>query len=137
MNGLKDLHLLLGGMNPLLEDTPYVFCSCKESINHILAEIKPLGLFCEEEGVTVMLTESDAINLNLSYSSVMQKITLKVHSSLEAVGLTAAVATELAHEGISANVVAAYYHDHIFVPQKDAKRAVEVLQNLQHLYTKK
>jgi hypothetical protein len=54
-------------------------------------------------------------------------ITLNVHSSLEAIGLTAAVAGRLALHGISANVVAAYYHDHIFVPTADAERAVVVL----------
>ncbi|MEP7144332.1 MAG: ACT domain-containing protein [Ferruginibacter sp.] len=57
-------------------------------------------------------------------------MTLTVHSSLEAVGLTAAFATELSNEGISCNVVAAFYHDPIFVTQKDAGKAIKVLQNM-------
>jgi hypothetical protein len=57
-------------------------------------------------------------------------ISLDVHSSLEAVGLTAAFATALGNEGISANVIAAYYHDHIFVPTADAERAVAALKAL-------
>ncbi len=61
---------------------------------------------------------------------MLARITLNVHSALEAVGLTAAVATALTREGISANVVAAYYHDHIFVPEVDAERALEALRAL-------
>ena len=60
----------------------------------------------------------------------MRCITLTVHSSLEAVGLTAAIATELAGLGISANVVAAYYHDHVFVPCAQAEQAVAGLAAL-------
>ena len=64
----------------------------------------------------------------------MRRITLTVHSSLEAVGLTAAVATCLAQAGISANVVAAYHHDHVFVPEADAETAVQALRQLQQRY---
>ena len=60
----------------------------------------------------------------------MTWITLDVHSSLEAVGLTAAVSAALAEENISCNVVAAYYHDHLFVPVADAERAMETLMRL-------
>ena len=60
----------------------------------------------------------------------MRQITLAIHSDLEAVGLTAAVSAELTRHGISANVVAAFYHDHIFVPAADAERAVEALRTL-------
>jgi len=63
-------------------------------------------------------------------------ITLDIHSSLEAVGLTAAFATALGNEGISANVVAAYYHDHIFVPAVDAGRAVAALQALSQAHAR-
>ncbi|CAE7213294.1 GIP, partial [Symbiodinium microadriaticum] len=65
-----------------------------------------------------------------SYSYVSAWITLTVHSSLEAVGLTAAFASALAREGISANVVAAFFHDHVFVDIKDAERAVATLQKM-------
>jgi hypothetical protein len=46
------------------------------------------------------------------------------------VGLTAAVSAALTREGISANVIAAYYHDHIFVPEADAERALDALRAL-------
>lgn len=68
-------------------------------------------------------------------SKPMRQITLTVHSSLDAVGLTAAFATELTRHGISANVVAGYYHDHIFVAEKDAERAVAALEALSSRYS--
>jgi hypothetical protein len=70
--------------------------------------------------------------LGLAYTQIFAWITLTVHSSLEAVGLTAAFSRALTEAGISCNVVAAYYHDHIFVPTRDAGQAMQVLKNLSH-----
>lgn len=88
-------------------------------------------LFREQESITVILKRVVADKLKLSYFYVASWITLTVHSSLEAVGLTAAFSNALAKEGISCNVVAAYYHDHIFVNCNDASRAMEILNNLE------
>jgi hypothetical protein len=89
-----------------------------------------LGFFRENEGMTVILPKSNADDLGLPYSTVFAWITLSVHSSLEAVGLTAAVSHALTEAGISCNVVAAFYHDHLFVPVKDAARAMGVLRKM-------
>ena len=70
-----------------------------------------------------------AASHGLVASAPMRCITLTVHSSLEAVGLTAAIATELARFGVSANVVAAYFHDHVFVPSAQAEQALAALGN--------
>ncbi len=51
-------------------------------------------------------------------------LTLEVHSALEAVGLTAAVSAALTERGIPANVVAAYHHDHLLVPEDRADDAI-------------
>ena len=67
-----------------------------------------------------------ADSLNLKYSFVAAWITLTVHSLLEAVSLTAAFSGALANEGISCNVVAAFYHDHIFVDKAYAGKAMGV-----------
>jgi len=64
-----------------------------------------------------------AEKVQLAYKGKFKQITLRVHSSLDTVGLTAAVATKLASYGISANVVAAYYHDHVFVQTEKADSA--------------
>lgn len=65
---------------------------------------------------------------------IFKCITLKVHSSLEAVGLTAAVSNKLAERGISANVIAAYYHDHIEVSEKHFGIATQIRKNIADLY---
>ncbi|MGP2552212.1 ACT domain-containing protein [Mucilaginibacter rubeus] len=69
-----------------------------------------------------MLKKETADKLNLEYSYIAAWITLTIHSSLEAPGLTAVFATALANENISCNVVAAYYHDHIFVAKKRCRK---------------
>jgi len=77
--------------------------------------------------MTLIVEKASAKGAGLHFDEVFNKITLQVHSSLEAVGLTAAVSTALANENISANVIAAYYHDHIFVPKKDSTEALRAL----------
>jgi len=117
-------------MKPELNEGEYVFCTVENENQP--TEIKPLGTFIEKEGTTLILSKTQADKLNFPYSLICAWITLNVHSSLEAVGLTAAVSHALTQASISCNVVAAYYHDHIFVPIKDAERAMGVLQNLSH-----
>ncbi|MDN5284128.1 MAG: hypothetical protein JWR38_402 [Mucilaginibacter sp.] len=128
MSGETNLNTLLKNMTPVLNAGDYVYCTVF-SINSIdPADI--LGLFKETEGFTIILKKDLADQLNLEYSYIAAWITLNIHSSLEATGLTAAFATILAQKGISCNVVAAYYHDHIFVAKKDADRAMEALKKL-------
>lgn len=126
--GEKNLAKLLSSMKPKLNKGEYVFCTTKslEDIprNVTLCEIK------ETEGITVVLSRERAEELKLEYNYIAKWITLEVHSSLEAVGLTAAFSNQLAKYGISCNVVAGYYHDHIFVDVDNAPKALEVLNQL-------
>ena len=128
MSGETDLQKLLQNMKPKLNTGEYVFCTMKP--HQLPAEIDPLSTFQEAEGTTVIITRQQADDLEFTYPIVCSWITLTVHSSLEAVGLTAAISEALTRANISCNVVAAYYHDHIFVPVQDAQRAMDVLEEL-------
>jgi hypothetical protein len=75
-------------------------------------------------------SRSEAARLGLPPAPVFRRIALGVQSSLEAVGLTAAVAGALARQGISANMVAAFHHDHVFVPADRAEEALACLLDL-------
>ncbi|QDE33198.1 ACT domain-containing protein [Shewanella polaris] len=126
MVGETNLTALLASMSPLLLDEEYVFCSVQGQYGDY-QNLLPLATFRESEGLTLVLTKAAAIEGGLPFESVFKGITLTVHSSLDAVGLTAAVANKLTEKGISANVIAAYYHDHIFVQTEKAALAIEAL----------
>jgi hypothetical protein len=128
MIGEKNLNTLLKSMNPILHDGEYVFClvNTLETIDVNTT----IMIFKEQEGITIIIERNMADQLGLAYSFIANWITLSVHSSLEAVGLTAAFSKALSDAGISCNVVAGYYHDHIFVDRKDARKAMEVLTEL-------
>lgn len=127
MAGEKDLAMLLATLEPRLQEGDYVFCSVPVLGGGVNLEDVVL-LFREAEGITLILRREVADQLGLPYGFVAAWITLTVHSSLEAVGLTAAFSKVLAEAGISCNVIAGYYHDHIFVGREEVGRAMEVLQ---------
>lgn len=127
-NGVKNLEELIANMEPILNEGAYVFSSVSD-LSAIPRDLTVCELK-EKEGITLVLSKSDAEKLGLDYSYVASWITLNIHSSLEAVGLTAAFATALGENNISCNVVAGYYHDHIFVDQKDQDKAMSVLQQM-------
>ncbi len=128
MSGETNLPALLKTMNPYLNEGDYVFCTVENLNNISLNDI--LFHFKEREAYTVVLKKEYADKMKMPYSFIAAWITLTVHSSLEAVGLTAAFSTALAKNNISCNTVAAFYHDHIFVDKKDAEKAMEVLIDL-------
>jgi len=114
-------------MKPILNDGRYVFTTLVEDI----PSLKPIATIREKEGLSMIITEEDAKEHNLSVSSPMAWISLEVHSDLEAVGLTAAFATALGKTNIACNVVAGAYHDHIFVPYAKKEEAIDALLELQ------
>ncbi|QFS99571.1 ACT domain protein [Labrenzia sp. THAF191b] len=130
MTGETDLATLISQMRPMLDPEPYVFCTFASKSMTDLAEYDPIGLFAETEGLTAILPVERARELGLAEAEWFRRITLTVHSSLEAVGLTASISAALATEGISANVVAAYFHDHVFVPEERADDALAALRKL-------
>ncbi|SHO54991.1 ACT domain-containing protein [Vibrio quintilis] len=126
MSGITELEELLRSMRPALLDAEFVFCTVPGDLSDYI-RLNPIATFIEAEGLTLVLNKTIAEDAGLSFEGSFRQITLTVHSSLEAVGLTAAVSAKLASEGISANVIAAYYHDHIFVQSAKADAALSAL----------
>ncbi|MDR2913388.1 MAG: ACT domain-containing protein [Tannerella sp.] len=131
MSGIKDLDILLSAIEPVLDQRDFVFCTFPDFDWGKINQLNPIGFFCEKEGATLIITQKDADDKKIAYQSVYRLISLNVHSSLDAVGLTAAFSAKLAEKNISANVVAAYYHDHIFVPAEKAEQALNAILELQ------
>jgi hypothetical protein len=117
-------------MRPRLDAAPFVFCTLPGAGLAEVAELAPAAAVVEDEGLTVVLERGRAEAAGLAFVGAFARITLEVHSSLAAVGLTAAAAGRLAEVGIAANVVAGFHHDHLFVPwgrRDEAMRALAAL----------
>jgi hypothetical protein len=126
--GETNIEELLKSLKPKLNEGSYVFCSVNNLLKISLDEV--LLLFKEDEGNTIIIKKELADSLQLKYSFISSWITLTIHSSLKAVGLTSAFSNALAKNGISCNVVATYYHDHVFVDIKDTEEAMITLKML-------
>jgi len=125
--GQKSLQRLLRSLAPELVQGEFVFCTFENSTYGDHAKLRPIAACMEVEGLTLVVPRTTADDAGLTYEGVFRCITLGVHSSLEATGLTAEVAGKLAGHGIAANVIAAFYHDHIFVQAEKAQRAIGIL----------
>jgi uncharacterized protein len=126
---ISNLQTLLQSMRPQLNNGVYVYVTVPHGTD--TTGIEAIATFREIEGLTLITSETEAQRRNLSVLFRAAWITLRVHSDLQAVGLTAAFSKALGDAGISCNVVAAAYHDHIFVPVELAKKAMEALVALQ------
>ena len=122
---------MLAGMRPILKDGRYFFCSTDDAAIAAAAGPGSLASFREDEGTAFVLDEADAARHGFDRSMPMRRIVLEVFSALDGVGLTAAVASALADEGIPCNMIAAYHHDNVFVPEAMGQRAVDILEAVQ------
>jgi len=126
MGGETNLEVLLRSMQPELQPGVMVFATIPPD-GKLPAGIEPLMIFREREGWTLILPEEEARKAGLAGSFRCRMITLNIHSSLEAVGFIAAVASRLARAGMGVNPVAGFYHDHLFVPADRVEEAMQIL----------
>lgn len=119
-------------MSPELITGEFVFCSFEKAHYGDHLDLEPIAAVSESEGLTLVIPKTKADEHQLKYESVFKGITLNVHSSLDAVGLTAAFSSKLTEHGISANVIAGYFHDHIFVQNELAEKAIAAINELTH-----
>lgn len=130
MTGETNLKKILASLAPALSTEEFVFCSFQQARYGERSELQPIVAVVEGEGLTLVIPRANADAGGIGYESVFRCITLHVHSSLDAVGLTAAFATKLTEYGISANVVAGFYHDHIFIQAEQAENAIAAINEL-------
>ncbi len=128
-SALSDLSQLLREMRPELKPGTYLFCSLAS--DRLPEGVASLATFREDEGLTLVVAADEAERHGITGTFEAAWITLTVHSDLAAVGFLAAVATALAGEGIPCNAIAAFHHDHLFVPVAMAEHAMAVLERLQ------
>jgi hypothetical protein len=121
---------MIKGMAPVRDPEIWHFCTTRDTGLAERAGPHALAIFAEDEGTSLILPDEVARDLGFPVEMPMSRITLSVHSALDGVGLTAAVATALACAHIPCNVVAAYHHDHVFVPEELAEDAVAVLRDV-------
>jgi len=100
------------------------------SVPAVPAGISPFATIVEEEGTTVVVTEDQARDAGLPMDERFARITLGVHSSLDSIGLTAMISQTLASRSISCNVIAGYFHDHLFVQADRVSEATAALAEL-------
>ena len=124
-NGVSELDVLLRTMDPERRPGTVVYVTGVEvPPEQVLATVR------EAEGLSCVVDRDLADAHGWAYGPPLAWISLRVHSDLEAVGLTAAVAEALADDGIACNVLAGLFHDHLLVPEPDAGRAMAALQRL-------
>ena len=125
MSGEHDLNRLLAGMSPVLDPDTYVFVTL--SGGALPEGIQPLMMLQEAEGTTFILPLDTALKHGIDHQFVCRRITLNVHSALDAVGFLAKISTHLAALGMGVNPVAGYFHDHLFIPSDRADDAMRAL----------
>ena len=111
--GETDLQRLLAGLSPELAARPRAIRS--QPTDEVIPA-DAIMLFREQEGTTIVVAVDDVSVADTQDKALWAQITLRIHSSLEAVGMLAAIASALAARDIPCNAVSAYYHDHLFVP---------------------
>jgi hypothetical protein len=127
MEPASSAQAMLAGMEPVLDPVEYCFVTVPEGYRSRRIAEAALAAFLEDEGWSFIVTRDVAQGFDLPVGPLFKRIVLTVHSALDGVGLTSAVSQKLAAAGIACNMVAAFHHDHVFVPAGDAAEALSLL----------
>lgn len=130
MAGQKNLKEVLSSMQVSCDNVEYAFATIR--LDSIVLEKGVLGIFTEKEGLTIIASKGYFENKQIPFEGPFAKLTIEVHTSLNLVGLTAILATKLAENEISANVIAGYFHDHIFVQYDLREKAIAAINQLKN-----
>ena len=131
---VRERQAMLAGMKPVLKDGVFFFCTTNNPSDAEALLHCSLATFREDEGITLVLAENDARQHGFDLAIPMRRIVLEVFSALDGVGITAGVAAALADNGIPCNMIAAYQHDNVFIPEPMSHRAVRILKDVQSRY---
>jgi hypothetical protein len=123
--GETDLAVLLRSMRPELLPGDWFFATVEPGVT-----VDAAATVREPEGLSVVVSRAEAERLSIATTHAYRWITLRVHSSLDAVGLTSAVSAVFTTHGISCNVIAGAFHDHLLVPAARADDAIRALNDL-------
>ena len=135
--GGTNLAELIKSMSPSLDGETYVFAHVpatsdqgfRDVFQH-LPNVPIQMLFREDEGWTVVVAQDVVERVKLQSAFPCKKITLKVHSSLDAVGFMAAITKKLRELSCGVNPVSGYFHDHLFVPVGKENAVLEALKDM-------
>ena len=128
MTPIRDLDILLAAMQPELNPGTWAWCALPAGTT--LDGVDAIATLRETEGPSVVVAEAEALARGWPIAFRSAWLTLRVHSDLAAVGLTAAFGRALADAGIACNVIAGVHHDHVFVPVDRADDALAALRAL-------
>jgi uncharacterized protein len=128
--GSQDLQHLLGSITPVLSPTRYTYCTVPRDEGDPAMGSHAVATFMEVEGKTMVVEFEAAVSAGLEAVGEWAMLTMKVHSSLEAVGFIASIASTLAEQRISANVMSGFFHDHVFVQWSRRHDAIAALEAL-------
>lgn len=127
MSGSTNLQQVLNNLQISCDNIEYGFASISDKTKVPTDEV--LGTFQEIEGLTIIARVQYLKRTGLSFEGPFAKLTIDATTSLDLVGLTAFLATKLAERSISANFVAGYFHDHVFIQYGSRNKAIEILNS--------
>ncbi len=125
MSGERDLGRILSSLEVRQREGVYVFVNVPPG--DPLPELPIAAMVSEVEGTSIIVNRVAADAAGLASEFEAAWLTLDVHTSLDAVGVTASMSTALAVQGIPCNVVAGFHHDHILVPLDRVEDAIQAL----------